>query len=116
VRAQNSCANSSYRTLSVTINNCPRFEDNYSSGGEINADVYPNPSDDYIYIKINNDISTLYTLTFIDMQGRIVKSWSEIISNNSIIEKQISDLSKGIYLLAINGQNGEQVIKKIIKQ
>ncbi|HRF78328.1 MAG TPA: T9SS type A sorting domain-containing protein, partial [Chitinophagales bacterium] len=57
-------------------------------------DVYPNPADDYLFIK-HTDVNN-HELQLIDINGKIISS---IISNNSTNKIDVSYLSAGIYLL-----------------
>jgi hypothetical protein len=79
--------------LNLTITHLG-FEDNNIQ----NIRLYPNPSNEYIHIVLDNmDISTEYSL--IDMDGKII-STGQIETKESIIP--VSTLSKGMYMLKIN--------------
>lgn len=74
------------------------------------AIIYPNPSNDYIKIQLNNDIHDS-TYTIIDQLGKNVLS-GKLASEISVLD--ITKLSKGVYFLKIGNQNQEafKIIKK----
>lgn len=74
------------------------------------AIIYPNPSNDYIKIQLNNDIHNS-TYTIIDQLGKNVLS-GKLTSEISVLD--ITKLSKGVYFLKIGNQNQEafKIIKK----
>jgi predicted esterase len=77
--------------------------------------ISPNPfsSDLSAFISVDKSQKVLVTLT--DMNGRILKSTSAIYSPGSTeIRLKSVDLSKGVYLLKISGENFS-VSKKVIK-
>ncbi|QOD59617.1 T9SS type A sorting domain-containing protein [Polaribacter haliotis] len=85
--------------------------------GALNADnvivqkisFYPNPVNDILQIK-NSDNLKISTIMIFNVLGKKVK----VIRNpeNAI---DVSDLSKGIYFLNINSENGK-IVKRIIKK
>lgn len=74
--------------------------------------LYPNPVNDVINLTAANRLN-LTKLEIIDINGRTVKSIS--IENITRREINISELSKGLYLINIHSKDG-MVTKKIIKQ
>lgn len=69
---------------------------------------YPNPANSKI-----NIASTVSQVNVIDMQGRIVLTWNNASSSNSI---DVSHLSKGIYLLNLQVKNQNKLEKLIINE
>ena len=67
--------------------------------------IYPNPANDFISVKSNENIESLEILS---LEGRKIKS-----ANASTID--ISNLSTGIYLLQVKTEEGKTGIKKVIK-
>jgi hypothetical protein len=77
-----------------------------SHPSEIQVLVYPNPSDEYLYIRaINNPISVPYSLT--SMDGKLHKSGQL----KDFVKLNISALTKGIYSLNCNGLSQKIIIK-----
>ena len=75
--------------------------------------VYPNPATDNITLSIINSINGNYNIDIVDLVGKTVYS-ENIAKDNTIFTKQIdlSNLSKGVYLLKYN-ENGNVGYKKI---
>lgn len=73
--------------------------------------VYPNPAKDIINVS-SYDYS-IATIEIIDMNGRIVKTFS---NSTNDIQVNVSDLSKGVYIMKISTTDGVSDTKKIIKQ
>ncbi len=72
--------------------------------------VFPNPSGDHIVI--NGNISNC-TLIIYDPYGMFVKQTNTV---NLPINMNISDLSKGIYILKVESKNHKYYSTKFIKQ
>lgn len=74
--------------------------------------VYPNPAKDILNIS-NSNQSFINAIEVTDINGRLVKS--QKFSNVNDIQVNISDLSKGVYMLKAVSDKGA-VIKKIVKE
>jgi len=72
--------------------------------------IYPNPANDFIFINTVNKsgISKIF-----DLNGKVVKE--ENLSNNTMSKLDISDLAKGIYNVQVITIDGNQMIKRIVK-
>lgn len=77
---------------------------------ETNVIVYPNPTSEII--SINAATSSIYSVTIVNMDGRIIHKYSNPITTNQFTI-YTSDLSVGMYNLSIETDNGI-VNKKII--
>ncbi len=75
----------------------------------LNIRVYPNPTTDYLNIKISG--STSFNVNIYDLNGKLLKSEK----NNTSIK--IQELTNGLYVLEIvDFENDNIIIKKIIKE
>lgn len=74
-----------------------------------NIDVYPNPASNVINVRSE---FTIDNLSVLDLTGRTVK---QQISNNKEFSLDVSDLSKGIYLVKLSSGDKEAVTKFIKK-
>lgn len=86
------------------------------SVNDVEIDVYPNPASHYIIINFGSSIPDA-TLDFIDMQGKSVrKDVIEAQSKSSSNEVKINrnELASGIYLIRLQIQGNEPLIKKVI--
>jgi hypothetical protein len=73
------------------------------------VDVYPNPTSSDLNVRgLNGDA----TFSFVDVLGRTIKTVS-LENINSEIKLNVSDLSKGTYILKINNE-GKSIVKSIV--
>jgi len=61
--------------------------------------IYPNPADEKLFIESNSQSQNL-DLAIYNMTGQLVKKG--LFRNTGTIELNVSDLTKGIYILKIN--------------
>lgn len=73
-----------------------------------NISVYPNPTQDIINIKLDKNVSK-FKASLYNAAGQVLLT----TENRSSID--ISNLSKGVYFMKIEPENGKPVTKKIIK-
>jgi hypothetical protein len=112
------------------IENIPVFDSNIYLAGKYPSEVtstespvesdgmvvYPNPTDDVLSIRIENNYTGTYNIKFYDIAGLLVQT-SSFSKNTSFINNDINidQLTKGIYTLEI--KNGEtSVFRKILKK
>ena len=93
----------------------------YDQGGFLNTPdlsikntsiIYPNPTHDYVYISLNNDI-TASSINIYDVSGRLVLT--KAITAPSPFKLNVSNLKAGTYLLTVNSTT-HRVSQKIIIQ
>ncbi len=70
--------------------------------------IYPNPANNYI--KIGFLTAELRNIELLDVSGRQIKN---VITSAMNVELSLSNLSKGIYLIKIQGSS--EIIRKIVK-
>ena len=86
-----------------------RIEDNsYST-----FDIYPNPNNGMLNISLTNS-SDKQTIEIKNLIGQTV--YSQIASNSSTVNINLSDFNKGIYTVSLINENGTSSTKKIIIQ
>jgi hypothetical protein len=74
--------------------------------------IYPVPSKDVLYVKINNQIKLdRSTLTIFDLNGRVLMN--KILKNNENIAFDVSNLASGMYILSLNSAS-KSVVKKFV--
>ncbi len=78
---------------------------------DIEVTVFPNPVIDQSTIKIKSKFNEKYTLSITDLEGRILKTVSDV-SENYII--QSSDFSKGIYFIQLKSEDNEYISKFVV--
>jgi hypothetical protein len=69
--------------------------------------VVPNPASNIIRVTFNENKSN--AIQIIDLSGKIVKSFSAIVSNQ--LEMNVSDLSEGLYIVKLSNSNGVTTTK-----
>ncbi len=103
VTASGSCGNSGTRTLNVTMN-CKLSSTPLSNA---TISVYPNPVSTNLTIEMEVTTDGTYTLELVDVSGRIVKAESMKTSSGlNRNQLNVSNLSKGMYLLRVQNLSG----------
>ncbi len=80
----------------------------------INSDIaiYPNPSDEFIWLKLKNG-KYLESIEFFDISGRSVKKLP-VDTNSEIFKISTAEFAKGLYLLKIDFTDETSTTKKVI--
>lgn len=109
VTANGVCGNSGTRTLAVTMN-C-KVSASEMPGTVISA--YPNPVSSLLNIEMLTPVSGSYTFELLDLAGRIVHTSSvSTIKGVNSSQMDVSQYSKGMYMLVVRNSNGfEQQIR-----
>lgn len=79
------------------------------------SEIFPNPSGDKAFIVVNVKIPAIINFMMTDLAGRILFSNSINIDESSRIELDLNKLSKGIYYLTLQDQDGAKIVKPVIK-
>jgi Secretion system C-terminal sorting domain len=80
--------------------------------------VYPNPFISQVNLEMNSINAEVLVVRILNQQGQVVKqnNWNLNAGNNNTTIDNLSNLSKGIYLVDVKKQNGETVYStKLIK-
>jgi hypothetical protein len=94
-----------FKRNSSSTEDFPKEKEAAAQTPNMHMTVYPNPGDDYVYIRISNNTQVLPYAVYAS-DGRLVKSGS--IKDFETLD--IKSLSKGIYYLNCNG-NSAKIIK-----
>lgn len=78
---------------------------------EDNINYYPNPIIDQLNIEVENTSDAIVPLSIYNMDGKLIRSYSETINNNKITLNNLDYLSKGIYLITIKIDNKDYSFK-----
>lgn len=104
VTAANACGNSGSKVLAVTVN-CRLSASNES----INMNVYPNPVSTELTLDLTGMNDGEVAIEITDLTGRIINSFKgQILNSKFISEVNVSNYSKGVYLLKASNVNGQQ--------
>ncbi len=68
--------------------------------------LYPNPSNNVLYVQLSNTLPTPIDISIKDLLGREVYSSKSILKNNIVLEINISDLPQGIYFFTVTDRFG----------
>lgn len=81
---------------------------------EGNLVLYPNPATNHVQISLVNTAENIDTIVLYDLLGKAIKTIP--VQSNESINLNVSDLSKGVYLVEINTENHLKTIKKLVIQ
>jgi uncharacterized repeat protein (TIGR01451 family) len=76
--------------------------------------LYPNPAHNTVQIDLIDTNEQLSKIVFYDLLGKIVKTIPTVAANNLTVD--VSDLSKGVYLVEMSTANNLKLTKKLIVQ
>jgi hypothetical protein len=76
----------------------------------IDVIVFPNPANDQLFVKVTNE--NVFTIELINDCGQLVYTSLENITNQNLINIQMSDYANGIYALRIITKN-KTIVKKV---
>jgi hypothetical protein len=96
------------RTLSETYNGIGLEENNANA-----LSVYPNPTTGNVNISLTN--GGKYTVEVVDMVGNVVSREEVTVNSNEKLTRDFSNLTNGIYLLNVNGENFSKTTKLTIQ-
>lgn len=94
-----SCVTGGSATATITVDDCTNIEDVASN----QISIYPTQANDFVIIKGND----LKEASIMDLNGRLYKTVS--LLNTSMVE--LNDLSQGLYLVRVTGNNTTAVFK-----
>lgn len=75
--------------------------------------TYPNPAKEAITVKLSSGI---VRLAIYDQSGKMIRTHSSSIPNNSSMDIPIGQLKNGFYIIHLMDSNGEYYTRKIIKE
>ncbi len=77
---------------------------------DFEVSIVPNPASDSLNISIDNHL--IKSITILDLKGSVVLTESNLSTSEKTIS--INALKSGIYIVKINSENGQSMIKKIV--
>ena len=81
--------------------------------GNLSAEVYPNPADRFVVLRLNNSTNQNLSYALFDMQGRII-GLEEVNTQQVIIP--VTGLAGGAYLIKVMNSNEVKTFKIIKNQ
>ncbi|MEO8086554.1 MAG: T9SS type A sorting domain-containing protein, partial [Bacteroidota bacterium] len=111
--AVNSCGSSSNTSFNYTIT-CRQSQMSSSISNIVN--VYPNPTGGNITINFSASEDGNVLMNVTDLAGRIVLTENmKAVAGTNIHETDLAQLAKGIYLLHLNGDRMNEVVKVTVE-
>jgi hypothetical protein len=74
--------------------------------------VYPNPANSFVQISLQHTTESIQNITIYDVLGKSIKVVKNSASNEINID--VSDLSKGVYLLEVTTDSNLKLTKKLV--
>ena len=95
------------QSLHVVEGSSPLAQDDFSTNKIV---LYPNPASEQLTIS-NIDLSTIKDISIVSMHGKVIKKVK--LTNETI---SITNLSEGIYILAIETTDGKKYTERFVKK
>lgn len=83
-----------------------------AKGINLICSAYPNPTTDFLTLKVDGDVKTQYIASLYDINGKLLKS-KKIVGNETSIN--MSNLVPATYFIKVSNNNKELKTFKIIK-
>lgn len=77
-----------------------------------NFTLSPNPTSSFVQISLQNKNEVIKNIVIYDVLGKVIKVYNKLLSNEANLN--VSDISKGIYLIEITTENDLKQSKKLI--
>lgn len=99
-------------SIVVIIDPCTGINETWSNA----VNIYPNPTQDVIFIEFNQAETDNYELSLVDIHGRLILSEKVINTNGTSLKAlNIKDISKGIYFLKLQTEHNVSSYKIILQ-
>lgn len=85
---------------------------NINHNDQIAVTIYPNPATSNVFVKVGS--AEIRSVELYDVAGK--KVYSEEVHPGSVLRINISNLSKGLYMLKIKGMNQKATTRKLLIQ
>ena len=118
---QNAVNQGSREIYQVVYSKLPVLENTIITGleDELNArriqdaDIYPNPAQNYFNISLSNELSKDMDWTIIDQRG-VELLRGEFAAGEDLYEVDTRKLPNGLHMMIVSGDNDHKVIRKVI--
>lgn len=101
----------SYTSLSIRITDEEPPVVKLDLNSVVNISIYPNPTDDILYIQSTENISSIFIY---DVSGN--KHIERFYEGDKNIELSLNNLEKGIYIIKVLSQNGIVTTSRIVRR
>ena len=83
--------------------------------GETNLTVYPNPTDDVLFIELRGGAG-IANIALYDLQGRIVGTWRAASIQGGTATITVKSIPAGVYVLRVTDADGREYHRKIVRK
>jgi hypothetical protein len=82
----------------------------------VKTNVYPNPSNDILFLDLEMTKSDKVTIRLMDISGKVIRDLSNLNqgSGKNTHAIDVSGLSSGAYILLVEGSNGERIARQVV--
>jgi hypothetical protein len=106
-RSTNACGSSSYLSVNVTVNTCPKIGDNTSVPDALYMEAYPNPVHGWLHVTLLSPQSGAYDMIITDLTGRIVQSQTvSATAGENSFQINTGALATGAYMVSLRSAAG----------
>lgn len=77
--------------------------------------VYPNPNNGTFNVAFGSETNGRFAMTVTDLVGQVVYSENVSVTGSAVREISLADLSKGVYLLTVEGSDARTVERIVIR-
>jgi hypothetical protein len=78
----------------------------------VSPTIFPNPSHETLFVKINSSESKIYQFSIINTFGQIVSQQKQMLGGGQVLELPISTLPAGVYFLSINSEQNKPLSRQ----
>jgi len=76
----------------------------------------PNPVQGQLNVTVENSVNNNYSMKIFSVEGKKIKSISNLASKTGIFHEDISNLSTGIYFIELTDKKGNILKTKFVKE
>lgn len=105
-RATNACGSSSYFTLNVTMNTCPKLNSD-GTADQLYMESYPNPVHDQLHVTLLSPSANSFNMIITDVMGRTIhQEVVEASAGENNLMVSANGLAAGTYVLSLSSPSG----------
>ena len=86
----------------------------HESSGELNVNVFPNPTSGKIIVQFYTNAKEKYVLNVIDLLGNLImRMEKESVEGENFQELDLSNAARGMYFISVEKNGEEKIVKKV---
>jgi PKD repeat protein len=99
--ASNPCTSDTVTTVELTGKEMKIIETSINDLSSYTLKVYPNPTNDHLFIKVGDIRDKNISYNIFDINGKMISSESQLSPMQEIIQVDMSQVSRGVYILEL---------------